>query len=94
MFYQKVPPPLYPIISFPADTSNFDDEFTKELPVLTPTKEEDEILIRAVDLYGEKNWEQEEVAFFRETTKEEDEILIRAVDLYGEKNWEQGLNNL
>ncbi|RHZ76384.1 hypothetical protein Glove_198g102 [Diversispora epigaea] len=32
----KVPPPLYPIISSPADTSNFDDEFTKELPVLTP----------------------------------------------------------
>ncbi|RHZ65053.1 hypothetical protein Glove_319g64 [Diversispora epigaea] len=36
MFYKKVPPPFYPLISSPTDTSNFDDEFTKELPVLTP----------------------------------------------------------
>ncbi|RHZ76383.1 hypothetical protein Glove_198g103 [Diversispora epigaea] len=26
--------------------------------VFIETKEEDEILIRAVDLYGEKNWQQ------------------------------------
>ncbi|CAG8549977.1 5213_t:CDS:10, partial [Diversispora eburnea] len=36
MFYKKVPPPFYPLIASPTDTSNFDEEFTKELPVLTP----------------------------------------------------------
>ncbi|KAJ3196472.1 Serine/threonine kinase [Irineochytrium annulatum] len=32
----KHPPPFYPTISSPTDVSNFDEEFTKEMPVLTP----------------------------------------------------------
>ncbi|CAG8843010.1 1661_t:CDS:2, partial [Racocetra persica] len=36
MLSKKVPPPFYPTISSPADTSNFDEEFTREDPVLTP----------------------------------------------------------
>ncbi|CAG8437090.1 2387_t:CDS:10 [Funneliformis caledonium] len=36
MLAKKVPPPFYPSISSPTDTSNFDDEFTREVPVLTP----------------------------------------------------------
>ncbi|CAI2168799.1 11740_t:CDS:10 [Funneliformis geosporum] len=36
MLAKKVPPPFYPSISSPTDTSNFDDEFTSEVPVLTP----------------------------------------------------------
>jgi len=33
---KKVPPPFLPSISSPTDTSNFDEEFTSEAPVLTP----------------------------------------------------------
>ncbi|KAG9298244.1 hypothetical protein G9A89_002732 [Geosiphon pyriformis] len=33
---KKVPPPYLPSISSPTDTSNFDEEFTREVPVLTP----------------------------------------------------------
>ncbi|CAG8525680.1 7877_t:CDS:10 [Ambispora gerdemannii] len=33
---KKVPPPFLPSISSPTDTSNFDEEFTREVPVLTP----------------------------------------------------------
>jgi len=36
MLAKKVPPPFYPSISGRTDTSNFDEEFTKEIPVLTP----------------------------------------------------------
>ncbi|CAB4431148.1 unnamed protein product [Rhizophagus irregularis] len=36
MLAKKVPPPFYPSISSPTDTSNFDEEFTREVPVLTP----------------------------------------------------------
>ncbi|CAG8483366.1 5876_t:CDS:10, partial [Racocetra fulgida] len=36
MLAKKVPPPFYPTISSPTDTSNFDEEFTREDPVLTP----------------------------------------------------------
>ncbi|RHZ86312.1 hypothetical protein Glove_52g25 [Diversispora epigaea] len=80
----KVPPPLYPLISSPADTFNFDDESTKELPVLTP-----------VNSHLTKDCQGEFCGFHRSSmTKKEDEILIRAVDLYGKKNWQQGLNNL
>ncbi|KAJ3056881.1 Serine/threonine kinase [Rhizophlyctis rosea] len=32
----EVTPPYYPTVSGPTDVSNFDEEFTKELPVLTP----------------------------------------------------------
>nr|CAG8445509.1 15778_t:CDS:10 [Entrophospora candida] len=38
MLAKKVPPPFYPTISCPTDTSNFDEEFTKEVPVLTPVQ--------------------------------------------------------
>ncbi|KAJ3217237.1 Serine/threonine kinase [Dinochytrium kinnereticum] len=33
---KKNPPPFYPSITSPTDVSNFDEEFTKEMPVLTP----------------------------------------------------------
>ncbi|KAI8843596.1 kinase-like domain-containing protein [Chytridium lagenaria] len=33
---KRNPPPFYPSISSPTDVSNFDEEFTKEMPVLTP----------------------------------------------------------
>ncbi|CAG8631517.1 8397_t:CDS:2, partial [Paraglomus occultum] len=36
MLAKKVPPPFYPTISSPTDTSNFDKEFTSEIPMLTP----------------------------------------------------------
>ncbi|KAG0261804.1 Serine/threonine kinase [Mortierella polycephala] len=33
---KKVPPPFFPKVRGPTDTSNFDVEFTREVPVLTP----------------------------------------------------------
>ncbi|KAJ2955208.1 hypothetical protein NQZ79_g8761 [Umbelopsis isabellina] len=36
MLCKRVPPPFYPKITGRADTSNFDEEFTREIPVLTP----------------------------------------------------------
>ncbi|TPX49164.1 hypothetical protein SeMB42_g02712 [Synchytrium endobioticum] len=36
MLNLKVPPPFYPTVSSPTDVSNFDDEFTREIPQLTP----------------------------------------------------------
>ncbi|KAG0090897.1 Serine/threonine kinase [Podila epicladia] len=33
---KKVPPPFFPKVRGPTDTSNFDAEFTREIPVLTP----------------------------------------------------------
>ncbi|KAI9202644.1 uncharacterized protein BJ171DRAFT_512805 [Polychytrium aggregatum] len=36
MLQLKLPPPFYPSIGSPTDVSNFDEEFTKEMPVLTP----------------------------------------------------------
>lgn len=36
MLEKKLPPPFVPQIKSRTDTSNFDDEFTKEKPVLTP----------------------------------------------------------
>lgn len=33
---KKVPPPFFPKVRGPTDTSNFDSEFTREIPVLTP----------------------------------------------------------
>lgn len=32
----KIPPPFFPTVSSSTDVSNFDSEFTKEMPVLTP----------------------------------------------------------
>ncbi|KAJ3284780.1 Serine/threonine kinase [Borealophlyctis nickersoniae] len=36
MLQLKLTPPYYPTVSSPTDVSNFDEEFTRELPVLTP----------------------------------------------------------
>ncbi|KAI9336353.1 hypothetical protein BDR26DRAFT_1008906 [Obelidium mucronatum] len=36
VLHLKNPPPFYPKITSPTDISNFDEEFTKEAPVLTP----------------------------------------------------------
>ncbi|KAI8350326.1 hypothetical protein EDC96DRAFT_577796 [Choanephora cucurbitarum] len=36
MLAKRVPPPFYPTISGRLDTSNFDEEFTNEVPALTP----------------------------------------------------------
>lgn len=36
MLAKRVPPPFCPSISGPLDTSNFDEEFTRERPALTP----------------------------------------------------------
>ncbi|KAI8092460.1 uncharacterized protein BX664DRAFT_378375 [Halteromyces radiatus] len=33
---KKVPPPFLPTVAGRADTSNFDEEFTREIPILTP----------------------------------------------------------
>ncbi|KAI8827367.1 hypothetical protein BJ741DRAFT_630436 [Chytriomyces cf. hyalinus JEL632] len=35
---KEIPPPFVPSITSPTDVSNFDQEFTKEMPVLTPCK--------------------------------------------------------
>ncbi|CEG81405.1 Putative AGC/PKC protein kinase [Rhizopus microsporus] len=36
MLAKRVPPPFIPTITGRADTSNFDEEFTREIPILTP----------------------------------------------------------
>jgi len=36
VFNKRIPPPYFPTINGSADTSNFDEEFTKEQPTLTP----------------------------------------------------------
>ena len=36
MYHQAYAPPYVPHIRSPADVSNFDQEFTREIPVLTP----------------------------------------------------------
>ncbi|EAU86111.2 AGC/PKC protein kinase [Coprinopsis cinerea okayama7 len=36
VFHKRIPPPYFPTISGSADTSNFDEEFTREQPTLTP----------------------------------------------------------
>ncbi|CAO3694689.1 unnamed protein product [Umbelopsis ramanniana] len=36
MLAKRVPPPFYPSINGRADTSNFDEEFTREIPQITP----------------------------------------------------------
>lgn len=33
---KKVTPPYLPTVTGRADTSNFDEEFTREIPILTP----------------------------------------------------------
>jgi len=36
IYHKRVPPPFIPQLSSATDTSNFDQEFTREVPVLTP----------------------------------------------------------
>jgi len=36
VFHKRIPPPYYPQISNSTDVSNFDNEFTREQPTLTP----------------------------------------------------------
>jgi len=36
VLYKRIPPPYFPTINGAADTSNFDEEFTREQPTLTP----------------------------------------------------------
>ncbi|KAL4251848.1 protein kinase superfamily protein [Abortiporus biennis] len=36
VLHKRIPPPYFPTINGSADTSNFDEEFTKEQPTLTP----------------------------------------------------------
>lgn len=36
MLAKRVAPPFLPTINGRADTSNFDEEFTREIPILTP----------------------------------------------------------
>ncbi|KIJ54841.1 hypothetical protein M422DRAFT_24731 [Sphaerobolus stellatus SS14] len=36
VFNKRIPPPYFPTINGTADTSNFDEEFTREQPTLTP----------------------------------------------------------
>ena len=36
IYHKRVPPPFTPQLSSATDTSNFDQEFTREVPVLTP----------------------------------------------------------
>lgn len=36
VYHKRIPPPYFPTIGNPTDVSNFDQEFTKEKPTLTP----------------------------------------------------------
>lgn len=36
MLAKRVAPPFLPTVNGRADTSNFDEEFTREIPILTP----------------------------------------------------------
>jgi hypothetical protein len=36
IYHKRVPPPFIPQLQSATDTSNFDQEFTREVPVLTP----------------------------------------------------------
>jgi classical protein kinase C/novel protein kinase C epsilon type len=36
VYNKRIPPPYFPTIGAATDTSNFDSEFTKEQPTLTP----------------------------------------------------------
>jgi len=36
VFHKRIPPPYFPTIGSATDTSNFDQEFTREQPTLTP----------------------------------------------------------
>ncbi|THH31172.1 hypothetical protein EUX98_g3004 [Antrodiella citrinella] len=36
VFHKRIPPPYFPTVNGSADTSNFDEEFTREQPTLTP----------------------------------------------------------
>ncbi|KAJ3121854.1 Serine/threonine kinase [Physocladia obscura] len=38
MVNKRIPPPFIPANTSPTDVSNFDEEFTKEMPILTPCK--------------------------------------------------------
>lgn len=36
VYHKRIPPPYFPTIGSATDTSNFDQEFTREQPTLTP----------------------------------------------------------
>lgn len=36
VYNKRIPPPYFPVIGSATDTSNFDQEFTREQPTLTP----------------------------------------------------------
>jgi hypothetical protein len=44
---RQVPPPYKPLVKSANDTSNFDDDFTQEKPVLTPIQ--DKTLLASID---------------------------------------------
>jgi protein kinase N len=39
LLLRRIKPPFIPVIASAEDTSNFDEDFTKEQPILTPPKE-------------------------------------------------------
>lgn len=38
IYHKRIPPPFIPQLNSATDTSNFDSEFTREVPVLTPVR--------------------------------------------------------
>lgn len=44
---RQIPPPYKPLVKASNDTSNFDDDFTQERPVLTPIQ--DKTLLASID---------------------------------------------